>query len=190
MDVNNIISKTYKAQNRKKKFLQKFKNESFVKLQKIGLPSIKDENWKYILARVPDFYNGPMEELYDLENDPGEQHNLAGEAPEIARQQRDKLESELRIRLTKGGHTRDPVLSHGITLGKGMYEGQEKGSLGRFMKGGFDFELLPDWLFFLKKGPIHKFWKMLPPGFRSGAGKLLARGFSAKDKKSQSKTAP
>ena len=47
MDVNNIISKTYKAQNRKKKFLQKFKNESFVKLQKIGLPSIKDENWKY-----------------------------------------------------------------------------------------------------------------------------------------------
>ena len=156
----------------------------------MGKWAVRDENWKYIRARVPDFYNGPMEELYDLKEDPGEQHNLAEKVPEIARQQRDKLESELWIRLAKGGHTEDPVLSHGITLGKGMYEGQEKGSIGRFMKGGFDFELLPDWLFFLKKGPIHKFWKMLPPGFRSGAGKLLARGFTAKDEKSPSEKDP
>lgn len=75
-----------------------------------GVPprfSLRQGPYKYVLfnrdavgEEVPDQYpgrwiwdNGPAaEELYHLENDPGEQHNLAAELPEVAQRMRQELE--------------------------------------------------------------------------------------------------
>jgi len=67
--------------------------------------------WKYVLfnrealaeapARFPGRWiwnHGPgVEELYNLEEDPGEQHNLAAERPEVARSMRQELEQRFGV---------------------------------------------------------------------------------------------
>ncbi|MDE3258565.1 MAG: sulfatase [Gemmatimonadota bacterium] len=77
--------------------------------------------WKLIAALEPDFYGNPMRELYDLNNDPSEQRNLALELPEKTREMGEILASELSRRLARGGRTVDPVEAHGITLGREMF---------------------------------------------------------------------
>jgi len=65
--------------------------ESLVPLLHYGwsdLRSVRDGRWKYILA--------PRAELYDLEADPGERRNRAGEQDTRARAMRSGLESQLR----------------------------------------------------------------------------------------------
>src|SRR5262245_3636095 len=65
--------------------------ESLVPLLHYGwsdLRSVRDGRWKYILA--------PRPELYDLDADPGELRNLAGEQDARARAMRSGLESQLR----------------------------------------------------------------------------------------------
>ena len=65
--------------------------ESLVPLLHYGwsdLRSVRDGRWKYILA--------PRPELYDLDADPGELRNLAGEQDARARAMRTGLESQLR----------------------------------------------------------------------------------------------
>ncbi len=83
--------------------------------------AVGEGGWKLIVAREPDFYGNPMRELYDLNGDPGERHNLAREMPEITREMGEMLASELSRRLARGGRTEDPVVAHGITLGKEMF---------------------------------------------------------------------
>ena len=83
--------------------------------------AVCEGGWKLIVAREPDFYGNPMRELYDLNSDPGEQHNLARELPERTREMGEILASELSRRLARGGRTEDPVKAHGITLGKEMF---------------------------------------------------------------------
>ena len=77
--------------------------------------------WKLIAALEPDFYGNPMRELYDLNNDPSEQRNLALELPEKTREMGEVLASELSRRLARVGRTVDPVEAHGITLGREMF---------------------------------------------------------------------
>lgn len=66
--------------------------ESLVPLLHYGwsdLRSVRDGRWKYILA--------PKEELYDLQNDPGELRNLAAAEAARARALRGSIEERLRV---------------------------------------------------------------------------------------------
>ena len=66
--------------------------ESLVPLLHYGwsdLRAVRDGRWKYILA--------PKEELYDLDRDPGELHNLAAAEPARARALRGSIEARLKI---------------------------------------------------------------------------------------------
>jgi arylsulfatase len=84
--------------------------------------ALKTERWKLIASRAPDFYGKPARELYDLHSDPGEQVNLWEEYQEKGKELEDQLEELLWRRLEKAGRSEDPVLKHGITLGKKMFE--------------------------------------------------------------------
>ncbi|HCR19673.1 MAG TPA: sulfatase [Candidatus Latescibacteria bacterium] len=84
--------------------------------------ALKTERWKYIAARAPDFYGKPERELYDLHSDPGEQVNLWEEHREKAAELEIQLEELLWRRLEAAGRSEDPVLTHGITLGKKMFD--------------------------------------------------------------------
>ncbi len=83
--------------------------------------ALREEGRKLIVSREPDFYGKPERELYDLVEDPGEQHNLADMDSDLARDMEARLESELGDRLRRAGRREDPVLAHGITLGKKMF---------------------------------------------------------------------
>ncbi|HPX42614.1 MAG TPA: hypothetical protein PLF51_19410, partial [Candidatus Hydrogenedentes bacterium] len=73
---------------------------------------------KFILARQPDFYGTPPRELYDLREDPHEFHNLAGQQPDRARQCETLIEEWVAEKMRARGLTRDPLLTHGLTLGR------------------------------------------------------------------------
>jgi choline-sulfatase len=74
--------------------------ESLVPLLHYGwsdLRAVRDGRWKYILA--------PRPELYDLDADPGELHNLAGEQETRARAMRSGLERQLQKERSSSGKT-------------------------------------------------------------------------------------
>ncbi len=73
---------------------------------------------KFILARQPDFYGTPPRELYDLREDPHEFHNLAGQQPDRARRCEILIEEWVAEKMRARGLTRDPLLTHGLTLGR------------------------------------------------------------------------
>ena len=83
--------------------------------------ALRDGSRKLILARDQDFYGRPMKELYDLERDPLEETNLVEGHPDLVEKMEMKLERELADRLEWAGRAEDPVLAHGITLGKKMF---------------------------------------------------------------------
>ncbi len=83
---------------------------------------LRDDRYKFILARQPDLYGSPARELYDLRADPGENRNLAGERPDLARELEAELEGWIADRLKASGRTVDPLIEQGITLGKRYYE--------------------------------------------------------------------
>ncbi|MCB0077586.1 MAG: sulfatase [Anaerolineales bacterium] len=82
-----------------------------------GKWSIRNERYKFILARFPDLYDGPMRELYDMQADPDESHNLVEAQPELASQLESELERWIQTRLDAQGKSQDPVLEQGVTLG-------------------------------------------------------------------------
>lgn len=84
--------------------------------------SIRTERHKFIVAREPDFYGTPMRELYDLQADPDELHNIAEDQPDVARELETRLEAWLAEMMAKNGLDRDPLVTHGITLGRAWKE--------------------------------------------------------------------
>jgi len=84
--------------------------------------SLRTDRNKLILSRVQDFYGKPMRELYDLEQDPAEEYNLAKEQPELLQDMEKELEGWIADRLEAQGEKRDPLLDHGISLLEGNWD--------------------------------------------------------------------
>ena len=80
--------------------------------------SLRTHTHKFILAREEDFYHTPSRELYNLDADPCELRNIADDDPDTARAMESKLESWIAAKMAKNGLAQDPLVSHGITLGK------------------------------------------------------------------------
>jgi arylsulfatase A-like enzyme len=77
---------------------------------------VRTPEWKLIVARDhPDLHACPPVELYDLLRDPGEQHNLAVERPEVVAELRADLDRWLETRLAETGLP-DPIEAQEITL--------------------------------------------------------------------------
>lgn len=77
---------------------------------------VRTPEWKLIVARDhPDIHGRPPVELYHLASDPGEQHNVADERPEIVSRLRSDLEGWLTSRMRQTGGT-DPIEEQEITL--------------------------------------------------------------------------
>jgi arylsulfatase len=74
---------------------------------------LRNNRYKFILAREPDMLGNPDRELYDLENDPQERHNLATEEPKLAAEMETELEAWIAERLEAAGRTADPVKEEG-----------------------------------------------------------------------------
>jgi arylsulfatase A-like enzyme len=68
--------------------------------------------WKLIVALEPDFHFKPKVELYNLFEDPDENHNLAEEQPEIVTLLKKRMRTWIKKRETETGK-RNPMLSQG-----------------------------------------------------------------------------
>ncbi len=78
--------------------------------------SLRNDHYKFILAREPDFYGSPLRELYDLKADLREEHNIVEERPEIAREMEAELEGWIADRLKALGRHNDPLRKEGISM--------------------------------------------------------------------------
>jgi arylsulfatase len=74
---------------------------------------LRTSRYKFILARQPDLLGNPDRELYDLEADPGEERNLAGQEPQVAADLERELEAWIAERLESAGRSKDPVKEEG-----------------------------------------------------------------------------
>ncbi len=73
--------------------------------------------WKLIDALEPDFHGKPPVELYNLVEDPLENHNLAEKEPEIVRTLKDRMTRWVDRRLKETGKP-DPILGYEMGLDK------------------------------------------------------------------------
>jgi len=75
--------------------------------------AFRDGQWKFIQSIEPDYHGRPMQELFDLENDPTEQNNLAAERPEVVAELKAKLDAWVQKRLSETGRMIGPVAEQG-----------------------------------------------------------------------------
>ncbi len=68
--------------------------------------------WKLVVALEPDFHFKPPVELYNLVEDPDENHNLAEELPEVVNLLKKRMRSWIRKRVRETGK-RNPMLTQG-----------------------------------------------------------------------------
>jgi arylsulfatase len=78
--------------------------------------SLRTPTHKLILARDGEYSNRPSRELYDLMSDPNEEHNIAGEQPQIASAMQAELESWIDRRLKALGKEADPLSVQGPSM--------------------------------------------------------------------------
>jgi len=71
--------------------------------------------WKLIQALEPDFHNKPSLELYNLIEDPAENHNLAEEEPETVKNLEKRMTSWVERRTRETGKT-DPIMGYQLGL--------------------------------------------------------------------------
>ncbi len=88
--------------------------------------AIRTEGWKYIKARERDVYGSPMSELYDLQADPGEFDDVAARRPDVASELDTLLEAWVEWMMDRNGLDEDPLVAHGITLGRDWLEWGER----------------------------------------------------------------
>ena len=69
----------------------------------------RDSKWKFIQSIEQDYHGRPMQELFDLENDPTEQNNIAENHPEIVAELKAKLDAYVARRLEETGRAEDPA---------------------------------------------------------------------------------
>ncbi|CAA9224806.1 MAG: Sulfatase [uncultured Chloroflexi bacterium] len=75
----------------------------------------RTRDWKLIQAQEPDFHDLPPLELYHLQADPQEQHNLADARPDVVTDLLGRMELHATRRLARTGLP-DPLQSQSITL--------------------------------------------------------------------------
>lgn len=80
--------------------------------------ALRTPDRKLILARRPDRHGMPPVELYDLQTDPQETHNLAAEHPQEAALLQAELEEWISQELARLGRSQDPLLAQPISLGQ------------------------------------------------------------------------
>jgi arylsulfatase A-like enzyme len=80
--------------------------------------ALRTQTRKFILARQPDVYGTPSRELYDLAADPQELHNLVPAQPVLVGELEDTLEQWIQSKMAQNGLAEDPLVAHGLTLGK------------------------------------------------------------------------
>jgi len=72
-----------------------------------------DGKWKFIHSLEQDYHGRPMQELFDLENDPDEQNNIADQHPQVVQELQSKLENWVAKRLEETGTEVDPAVAQG-----------------------------------------------------------------------------
>ena len=68
------------------------------------------------MARERAVEGAPLRELYDLEADPEELHNLVDEQPELAAKMEQELETWIAERLKALGKDEDPLIKYGPSM--------------------------------------------------------------------------
>ncbi len=75
---------------------------------------LRTERWKFINSLEPDRHGRPMQELFDLQNDPQEQRNVIEQQGEVARELEARLNAWVARRLAETGREVDPLRVQGI----------------------------------------------------------------------------
>lgn len=88
--------------------------------------SYRTPTHKFILAREQDFYGTPTRELYDLRADPDELHNAVEDDGDTASALEARLEAWIAEKMQRSGLTTDPLVAHGITLGRAWKEARNE----------------------------------------------------------------
>ena len=76
---------------------------------------LRTARYKFFESLYDELHKRAPFELYDLRKDPGEQHNLADEQPQLLQTFRDRLAAFINKRLGQTGGT-DPIMEQNITL--------------------------------------------------------------------------
>jgi arylsulfatase A-like enzyme len=79
---------------------------------------LRTQDELFILSREPDFYGNPPRERYDLAADPQALRNVAGEDPRRTDLLEARLEEWIAAEMARHGLEQDPLVAHGLTLGK------------------------------------------------------------------------
>lgn len=75
----------------------------------------RTKTWKFIECLYDELHKRPPYELYNLTTDPGEQHNLAEECPEVLESFKQRLRKHIDLRMAQTGNP-DPQSYQDITL--------------------------------------------------------------------------
>jgi len=75
--------------------------------------AIRTARWKLIDSIEQDPHGRPMQELFDLQADPGEQHNVIDDYPDTRQELQERLHAWVQCRLRETGRTVDPLRAQG-----------------------------------------------------------------------------